>query len=198
MIRRPPRSTLFPYTTLFRSDSRTPSPPTRIETSRGYAAAYDGPAGSSHDHRSVSYGSRSHPRLGHLDFADFHLRDAGAERDTRGLDLLPEGLRLRLQVGGVLVGTDPNELVLRPIDPGRHDRPADLVMDRLGLLFEVLDEGIQLTLVDRVNADLCLHLLCLHSLRGMFSICILSGKKIHTCLVTAMDLPPPLYPCAAY
>jgi len=92
----------------------------------------------------VSYGSHSNPRLGHLDFADFHLRDVGAERDTRGLDLPPEGLRLRLQVGGVLVGTDPNELVLRPIDPGRHDRPADFVMDRLGFLFEVLDEVIQL------------------------------------------------------
>src|SRR4029079_337836 len=26
MIRRPPRSTLFPYTTLFRSDARTPTP----------------------------------------------------------------------------------------------------------------------------------------------------------------------------
>src|SRR2546426_6290416 len=30
MIRRPPRSTLFPYTTLFRSDR--PAPPTRAET----------------------------------------------------------------------------------------------------------------------------------------------------------------------
>jgi hypothetical protein len=30
-------------------------------------------------------------------------------------------------------------------------------MERLRLLFEVLDEGIQLALVDRVNADLCLH-----------------------------------------
>src|SRR5437899_8721792 len=29
MIRRPPRSTLFPYTTLFRSDSRTGSDPGR-------------------------------------------------------------------------------------------------------------------------------------------------------------------------
>jgi len=111
-----------------------------MASSRGDAAAYDGPAGSARDQRSVSDGSRAHPRLGHLDFADFHLRDAGAERDTRGLDLLPEGPRLRLQVGGVLVGTDPNDLVLRPIDPGRHDRPADLVMDRLGLLFEVLDK----------------------------------------------------------
>src|SRR5580693_10428427 len=27
MIRRPPRSTLFPYTTLFRSDGRCPAPP---------------------------------------------------------------------------------------------------------------------------------------------------------------------------
>src|SRR6267142_5034297 len=169
-----------------------------MASSRGDAAAYDGPAGSARDQRSVSDGSCAHPRRGHLDVADFHLRDAGAERDTRGLDLLPEGLRLRLQVGGVLVGTDPNELVLRPIDPGRHDRPADLVMDRLGLLFEVRDEGIQLTLVDRVNADLCLHLLCLHSRRVVCSIGILSGKKIHTCLVTAMDLSPPLYPCAAY
>src|SRR5262249_18732020 len=77
------------------------------------------------------------PYLGHFDLADFHLRDAGAERDTRGLDLPPEGLRLRIQVGGILVGPDPDELVLRPIDPGRHDRPADLIMDRLGLLFEV-------------------------------------------------------------
>src|SRR6266852_4109812 len=187
-----------PACTPCRHDSRTQSPQTRIETSRGDAAAYDGPAGSSHDHRSVSYGSRSHPRLGHLDFADFHLRDAGAERDTRGRDLLPEGLRLRLQVGGVLVGTDPNELLLRPVDPGRHDRPADLVMDRLGLLFEVLDEVIQLALVDRVNADLCLHLLCLHSLRGVFSLGILSGKKSQPCLLTAMDIPPPWYPFAAY
>ena len=166
--------------------------------SRGYTAAYDGPASRPRDKRAASYGSRSNPPLGHLDFADFHLRDAGAERDTRGLDLLPEGLRLRLQVGGVLVGPDPNELVLRPIDPGRYDWPADLVMDRLGLLFEVLDEVIQLALVDRVNADLCLHLLCLHSRRGVFSIGILSGKKSQTCLLTALDIPPPLYPFAAY
>src|SRR6266852_9475862 len=169
-----------------------------METSRGDAAASDSPAGRARDQRSVSYGSRAHPRLGHLDVADFHLRDAGAERDTRGLDLLPEGLRLRLQVGGVLVGTDPNELVLRPIDPGRHDRPADLVMDRPGLLFEVLDEGIQLALVDRVNADLCLHLLYLHSRRVVFSSGILSGKKSQTCRLTAMAIPPPLSPFAAY
>src|SRR5262249_4225378 len=59
------------------------------------------------------------------------------------------------------------------------------------LFFEVLDEVVQLTLVDRVNANLCLHLLCLHSLREVFSLGILSEKKSHTCLLTAMDLPPP-------
>src|SRR5256885_4183165 len=42
MIRRPPRSTLFPYTTLFRSATKTPrceeytiSPPTEISPCRG-------------------------------------------------------------------------------------------------------------------------------------------------------------------
>src|SRR3989442_9904034 len=36
MIRRPPRSTLFPYTTLFRSTSTSPTPPpaTRTPTSK--------------------------------------------------------------------------------------------------------------------------------------------------------------------
>src|SRR2546427_8906552 len=78
-----------PACTPCRRDSRTQSPPTRSDTSRGDAVAYDGPAGRARDKRAVAYGSRSPPRLGHLDFADFHLRDAGAERDTRGLDLLP-------------------------------------------------------------------------------------------------------------
>src|SRR5258708_23664436 len=31
MIRRPPRSTLFPYTTLFRSRRRAPSPPCSVD-----------------------------------------------------------------------------------------------------------------------------------------------------------------------
>src|SRR3712207_8506747 len=37
MIRRPPRSTLFPYTTLFRSD-RTPAPPPRRPAGRRCAS----------------------------------------------------------------------------------------------------------------------------------------------------------------
>src|SRR5258708_27353791 len=32
MIRRPPRSTLFPYTTLFRSDALVPAPSQELET----------------------------------------------------------------------------------------------------------------------------------------------------------------------
>src|SRR2546430_13205759 len=37
MIRRPPRSTLFPYTTLFRSPTAgTPTPPTKIAQRRPY------------------------------------------------------------------------------------------------------------------------------------------------------------------
>src|SRR3712207_7552332 len=34
MIRRPPRSTLFPYTTLFRSHPHPPTPPTRRRPDR--------------------------------------------------------------------------------------------------------------------------------------------------------------------
>src|SRR5256885_10800671 len=40
MIRRPPRSTLFPYTTLFRSLVRVPV--IAVPTSVGYGAAFDG------------------------------------------------------------------------------------------------------------------------------------------------------------
>src|SRR5258706_11437578 len=42
MIRRPPRSTLFPYTTLFRSDCETPCP----EARRGTRARFRRRAGS--------------------------------------------------------------------------------------------------------------------------------------------------------
>src|SRR2546430_7229567 len=46
MIRRPPRSTLFPYTTLFRSDSRRGG-------GRGAARAREGPGRPLSDHRTV-------------------------------------------------------------------------------------------------------------------------------------------------
>src|SRR5437667_12221476 len=41
MIRRPPRSTLFPYTTLFRSRLRTPTPALERQTSVGDARIRD-------------------------------------------------------------------------------------------------------------------------------------------------------------
>src|SRR3712207_6973572 len=50
MIRRPPRSTLFPYTTLFRSHEDEVRPP-RLVTSHGEAEAADvGAAGGVDDH----------------------------------------------------------------------------------------------------------------------------------------------------
>src|SRR5256885_11584053 len=42
MIRRPPRSTLFPYTTLFRSDTSAPSTPTLAFSGLSGNAYYDG------------------------------------------------------------------------------------------------------------------------------------------------------------
>src|SRR3989442_9003213 len=39
MIRRPPRSTLFPYTTLFRSIWKLTSSPCRFSTMRGWAVS---------------------------------------------------------------------------------------------------------------------------------------------------------------
>src|SRR5690348_17372802 len=44
MIRRPPRSTLFPYTTLFRSPSTTPSTPPSASPTRSQTASPTSPA----------------------------------------------------------------------------------------------------------------------------------------------------------
>src|SRR3712207_7848498 len=44
MIRRPPRSTLFPYTTLFRSPTVTPEGSTRLETFTGTTSSMSGTA----------------------------------------------------------------------------------------------------------------------------------------------------------
>src|SRR5260370_22811388 len=45
MIRRPPRSTLFPYTTLFRSDAAGHKPPGWLDRKSSGAAAAPAPAG---------------------------------------------------------------------------------------------------------------------------------------------------------
>ena len=91
-----------------------------MTSSRGYAAAYDGPAGRARDQESVSHGRRAHPRLGHLDVADFHFRDVGAERSgPRPLSGRPS---FRLQVGGLPAGPGPNES--SAADSPRTPRPA--------------------------------------------------------------------------
>src|SRR2546428_2739678 len=59
MIRRPPRSTLFPYTTLFRSEEARPAPPVRED----------------------SHGARGHRRLLQAgDAAADRARDRGSDR----------------------------------------------------------------------------------------------------------------------
>src|SRR2546429_4579194 len=46
MIRRPPRSTLFPYTTLFRSRRAPPRPPSRAPSAAPRAASWSARSGS--------------------------------------------------------------------------------------------------------------------------------------------------------
>src|SRR2546425_8561968 len=48
MIRRPPRSTLFPYTTLFRSDAPTSAALSRAAAASGKLAAHDRCASAAH------------------------------------------------------------------------------------------------------------------------------------------------------
>src|SRR3712207_8256017 len=55
MIRRPPRSTLFPYTTLFRSAARRPEPP-------GHECAVPGLAGRAGAPRQVRHARRARNR----------------------------------------------------------------------------------------------------------------------------------------
>src|SRR5438552_13720669 len=60
MIRRPPRSTLFPYTTLFRSQQDAMAAPTRSTGSRKRAAAFtwsSSPCGSGGDRKSTRLNS---------------------------------------------------------------------------------------------------------------------------------------------
>src|SRR5256885_8768448 len=59
MIRRPPRSTLFPYTTLFRSIDKECRPPRRwAEPDRAYHHALDEPGGADAEHHKVGDGDR--------------------------------------------------------------------------------------------------------------------------------------------
>src|SRR3712207_7363800 len=59
MIRRPPRATLFPYTTLFRSPGRTPSRPRPSTAATGSGRPSRSPPGASSPPRPWTRGSPS-------------------------------------------------------------------------------------------------------------------------------------------
>src|SRR2546422_5459318 len=73
MIRRPPRSTLFPYTTLFRSGAAEQDPPLPSGLRRGALEARHG--------LPVDHGSEKHVALGRIPQGDrFRLRDRKSTR----------------------------------------------------------------------------------------------------------------------
>src|ERR1044071_9790967 len=102
---------------------------------------------------------RSNPALRErrFGFAHFHLGDVAAELESGGRDRGLELFGLRFHLGFVSVGPDPDEFVLRPIHPGADDGYADLFVQRLDVLLEVLQKIVHLALVDRVNANLRNH-----------------------------------------
>src|SRR2546422_5070232 len=76
MIRRPPRSTLFPYTTLFRSASRrSPTRAARRRATSSSASAIPGPASGCRDRKSTRLNS-SH---GYISYAVFCLKKKNRE-----------------------------------------------------------------------------------------------------------------------
>src|SRR3712207_8154798 len=79
MIRRPPRSTLFPYTTLFRSDKavRTPSPTRLVQPKRGRDVALGAEALGQRD-RVLERLRRSLPEHGVIDRKSTRLNSSHA------------------------------------------------------------------------------------------------------------------------
>src|SRR2546430_10249833 len=67
MIRRPPRSTLFPYTTLFRSAPALGGPQRRGQLGRGQRAAGRGAGGDPEDRKSTRLNS-SHSQISYAVF----------------------------------------------------------------------------------------------------------------------------------
>src|SRR3989442_6020731 len=90
MIRRPPRSTLFPYTTLFRSTSRSPAPSQRLPRGSGLAAVPARPGGRSQIGRGTRLNS-SHVRIS---YAGFCLKKK-TKHSGRGADLKEIAAELR-------------------------------------------------------------------------------------------------------
>src|SRR2546422_5891563 len=71
MIRRPPRSTLFPYTTLFRSGGTPPRPDARVRASRGRPPP---PGGSAHRLHRDRKSTRLNSSHGYISYAVFCLK----------------------------------------------------------------------------------------------------------------------------
>src|SRR3712207_8424072 len=106
MIRRPPRSTLFPYTTLFRSYRAADDPEaanaTFAETAKlGRAAGHDYIA-------LTAMGSLAHVRMtqGRLREAEGSLRQGLGFAAERGAELLPAVGRVRIAMGELLLERD--------------------------------------------------------------------------------------------
>src|SRR3989454_4740765 len=114
MIRRPPRSTLFPYTTLFRSRARLPG---RVAAGvlvwlrvTGRRAVLAG-SGAVAFHAALRVGVPRHDR--HLRALDGRTLLAGGAG--------PDPVRGAAALGGVPAGLDRDRLGDRP--PGRHSVP---------------------------------------------------------------------------
>src|SRR3989454_10835608 len=119
MIRRPPRSTLFPYTTLFRSRAR-----------RAYAHTLAAPRAA----RLVRVAARAHDDLGvlaplahveHADHLDVLARPHAARAQDAGAHVVSDH-----RVAGPLVSVAQDEVALpegRGNDPVAHDVLLELV-----------------------------------------------------------------------
>src|SRR2546430_6364968 len=99
MIRRPPRSTLFPYTTLFRSPSARLAPPAAAGSSAPYGPSDPGPA-SVRDRKSTRLNS-SHSQISYAVFClkkkknrgiSHPIHEAHHARRHRTCPTLPEHL----------------------------------------------------------------------------------------------------------
>src|SRR5687768_15968938 len=82
-----------------------------------------------------------------FDLAYFHLRDVRSQLDPRLRNLRLKRLTLGFKVRLVFIGPDPNKLVLRPVHPRADNRQADSLVHYHNFLFEMLEEGVHLTLV---------------------------------------------------
>src|SRR5687768_17753839 len=81
MLRRPPRSTLFPYTTLFRSAHDLPRPPNRLPAGALERLARARPGGDRRDRKSTRLNS-SH---GYISYAVFCLKKKNKTSPTNSM-----------------------------------------------------------------------------------------------------------------